>query len=115
MEHEAIGTAFRRQLVERCVDGVPGVDDQRLVAGSRDRDMGAEGLALPLPRRGVAIEVEARLPDGHRSRPAGELANPLGPYLIPVARLVRVHAHRGIDPALPGEIERRLTRTLVDA
>ena len=91
----------------RVVEGLARVDDDRFLEIERDPDLPPEYLALPLPRRKIAVVIEPRLADGDDLLQEKPLLDPLLDGLVPVLRVVRVYAERAVNLAVPpGERDR---------
>ena len=88
--------------------------DERQADEARQLDLRAEGATLRVPRREVAVEVEAALADGDDAWTRGERLELGQKRIIEQVRLVAL----AIYPVIPGtaeEILRRLGQAHTDA
>ena len=84
------------QLRHGLVAGLAHVHDERQAGAPRQLDLGAEGAALRVARREVAVEVQADLADGDDPRPRRERLELGQQRVVQQVRLVRVQADGGV-------------------
>ncbi len=87
----------RQHLVVR----IPVVDDYGEVPPAGQADLFAEGGALGVPGRAVAMEIEPRFPDRHHLVAPGERLEAGEERVGESPRVVRVQTDDGVDPRVP--------------
>ena len=83
---------LRSQLRHGLVAGLAHVHHERQARPPRQLDLGAEGAALRVPRREVAVEVEADFSDGDDPGPRRQLLELGQQRVVQQVRLVRMQA-----------------------
>jgi hypothetical protein len=105
VEHDAVGRAVGVEDRQDVLVGVPVVDDERLAALLRDRDVRAERALLRGPAVLVGAEVvEPGLPEGRHARQRGERVDPgeRGVEVVQARRVVGVQGDGGQDAGVGG-------------